>query len=367
MKKVSMALVVLLAVVLVTRGYAVTNSNPPIPAPSDVEFKFSDVGSFYIPQLPEDEGVPGVPSPNPPNPGPVGVFMPQPAGAELRNVFKIDTMHAPPGSDAFWTSSSAQQITGLIWGLITPTPIPQPQYGPQTNLIHLVDSGRNGATLPPTWDTLGVTGGRVQFYIDGDGPGGVPGLASPYDAFVTNDPFDWIENPADGSLGPDQFPTVNTNGEELWLDLVFIPVPDAFPTVVPGGPFPFQGEVPDGTLLRETVAVGSQDQGNGVAWLMIVGGSGQGLFQKGGKNAEYIAEGGWDGTGMLPPGVTADMFISFNVGPNQTSIGAPPWGNWSKDPALVKSIPFIPEPVTLLGLVLGGTGLTTYIRRRRVA
>jgi hypothetical protein len=346
--------------------YATTNTSPAIPGGQTVKFKFSDVGSFYAP----NSTGPATPVPNP-----IGVFMPQAAGNELRNVFNVTQIFAPSGNPIpTWNTSMNQQLNGLIWGLQTPVAIPSVPYDPiNGNAIYLSGNGRNPATMPIAdaahplgYDITGVTGARFQVYMDGTGA--LNSVVSSYDAFVTNGPANWIEGTG-GPLGPDKFPSINMNGEQLWLDCVFIPYPDQAKTGVVdlvNNPLGLpQGLIPDGTLLRESVIVGSGAQGNGKAWLMIVGGSGKDLFQAGGYNPQYITDGGFNGTGVLAPGVSADIFVSFNVGPNNTDLGAPAWGNWSEDPALLRTL--IPEPVTLLGLLIGGGSLGGYLRRRRMA
>lgn len=352
MRKFSVALAVLLMLGVVANVYAATNTSPAIPGGKTVKFKFVDNGSFY---LPSTTGGAATPVANP-----SGVFEPQAAGNELRNVFNVTQIFSPSGNAIpTWNTSLNQQLSGLIWGLYTPVALPDlTPYDPfNANAVYLEGNGRNSDALPAGYDTTGVTGARFQVYMDGTGA--VSSVVSSYDAFVTNGPADWTE----GSGTPDTFPTVNEDGEQLWLDCVFVPFPD--PVATTGVGLMPEGNIPDGTLLRESVLVGSGDQGNGKAYLMIVGGTGQGLFEKGGYNSQYITDGAFDGSGALPPGVSADIFISFNVGPGNTDLGAPPWGNWSEDPALARTV--IPEPMTLLGLLIGGGSLGGYLRRRRLA
>lgn len=361
MKKLTVALALLLMLGVVADVYA-TNTNPPIPGGATIKMKYVNNGSFYRDGVPLD------------NPG--GVFIALDAGDELRNTYNATQFFnqtSPTPNIPFWNTSLSQQISGLVYDLTVAVDIPEiPPYNPTApNVLYLMDNARNPSpglaawqAINPAIDSMNVCGGRFDMYIDGNGVLNAS-LASNYDSYLANGPGDWNE-----AAGYDTFPTINEDGEELFLECVLIPFPDP---AVAGAVDPVnnplgltEGIVPDGTLMREVAVVDSAEQGNGRFYLMIVGGSGQYLFTPGGYNAQYISEGGYNGTFAMPPGVTADIFVSFNDGPNNTDLGAPPWGVWSEDPALVRTV-LIPEPLTMLGLLLGGTGLTGYLRRRRMA
>jgi len=329
------------------------------------EAKFNDFTSiFRFPGTPDP--VTGVPFPGsiPPRPGqlldPVqnpapGSFVPVIPGDENRAIFNMTTItpdvSGAPGPD-FVGVPGVEQLSGMFYDLTPVVPIFPPVVGGSVT----IEYGAFGRNPLPIALVDPRVGGAIEIYLDA-----APGMsnfnelsADPWGlGYIGPEAWDEADslgvNAATPYAGRDTYPTVNTSGESLYLQLVLIPFPGA--GIVGSGVAP-------GTLLRETLGnLAGDERGVGAGFAMVVGGSLGPFVAPGGRNASYATSGY-----AVPAGLSADFEIRFNFDPSETS--APPWGAASDDPS---KFSVIPEPVTMLGLFLGVSGLGQYLRKRRLA
>ena len=359
MRSIKLITVVGLMLALTSTAGAISIGNGP------QEAKFNDFTSIYrapgtidpITGLPFAGSVPPRPGQTldpVPNPAP-GQFVPVLPGDENRAIINITTITpdipGAPGPD-FVGIPGVEQVSGLFYDL-TPVAIVLP---PVVGGAVTIEYGALGRNPLPAAVADPRAGGVIEMYVDA-----APGMsnfnelsADPWGLGYSG-PEAWDEadslgvNAATPYAGRDTFPTVNTSGEKLYLQMVFIPFPGA--GIAGSG-------VAAGTLLRETLGnLAGDERGVGAGFAMIVGGSFGPFVTAGGRNASYAGSGY-----AVPAGLSADFEIRFNFDPSETS--APPWGAASDDPS---KFSVIPEPVTMLGLFLGVSGLGQYLRKRRLA
>ena len=316
------------------------------------EAKFNDFTSIF--RAPASLGRPNQAFDPVPNPAP-GMFVPVQAGDENRAIFNMTTITpdvaGSPGPD-FVGVPNVEQLSGLFYDLTPVAAVLPPVVGGSVT-IEYGALGRN--PLPAALADARI-GGVMEIYLDsGAGMSNFNELAADPWGLGYNGPEAWDEadslgvNAATAYAGRDTFPTVNTSGEILFLQLVYIPYPGA--GIAGSG-------VAAGTLLRETLGnLAGDERGVGSGFAMVVGGTYAQYITVGGRDASY-ANSGY----AVPTGLSADFEIRFNFDPSETS--APPWGAASDDPS---KFSVIPEPVTMLGLFLGVSGLGQYLRKRRLA
>ncbi len=329
--------------------------------------KYSDYGSFY--SVPTAGGVDAFGRPyqsGGPRPGqtyeplanPAGAFIPVFPGDVLRDTFLIssidrDTLPNPAGND--FNDSVAEQLAGMLYDLELDSFVRSNPADPTSGgTLYLIDANTNGIVGRPV-----LSGGVIEIWTDLDpntayNPVSVSpdGIGFGPSAWDEADSFGHVAGAFGHAVGPDTFPTVNQEGQTLLLQGVFIPFPET----------PFD-PVPAGTLLRETVTgLTSNSTGEGSGYIMITGGSMAPFIGVGGLDSKYIDDGGYLGGGALPAGLTADLFIQFDLKPDE--IGAPPWGNVSEDPFRFN---IVPEPMTMIAVGMSIAGLGGYIRKRRMA
>lgn len=276
-----------------------------------------------------------------------------PEGAENRAIFNVTTIALDGAFDPDFTGiSTVEQLSGLFYDVHSLSTVAPPAAGDSAT-INYGSLGRNPVSGAPTG-----TGGVIEIYLDD------AGVVSPFNPLATDalgtGPTAWDESDSLGLAsvaGRDSFPTVNQDGEELWLQLVFIPFPGST-----GG-----GSVPAGTFVRETFETsdGGVTTGLGSGYAMLVGGSYAGNIILGSQNTRWANEAGV----ALPAGFRADFFIQFDIDPDSSvpAVGPGEWLARSDDPARFEVGSVIPEPFTMVGLLIGGGSLTGYLRRRRLA
>ncbi|MFW6061307.1 MAG: PEP-CTERM sorting domain-containing protein [Planctomycetota bacterium] len=283
--------------------------------------KFEDVGSFYE-DADDDSDFLDDSFDNP------GGFVPVEPGDELRNTFNVTSIReAVVGGDFEFQDSATEQLSGIVAGLTPLSPVPA--TGVQE--IELGDLAGDG-----------FDNGVVRFYLDQEGDGN--GVSDYTVVGAGFGPDAWEDQTT--------YPSVNTDGEQLWLDMRFVPFPGGDDELVD----------PGDALLSESVNFDT-NRGSGEAYLEAVGGSFHDLMVEDGILDSYVDRGGYLGGGGGPPGQTVDMLIRFDLDANAPDLGAPPWGNVSEDPFLFA---VVPEPMTMMGVAMGIGGLAGYIRKRRI-
>jgi len=274
-------------------------------------------------------------------------------GDENRAVFQVDqaiqgvTQTIPEG-----------QLTGLFYNNSIAAVIPSVDiFGHVSFDIYYTGSTRNPIDISNDPDAPAGSGGVIEIWLDSTVENNQADANFMYDQLdpqgtlavpTGSAPFLWQES--GHSSGRDAYPNVNrtTDGtadddSTLWLQLVLTPI----------------GFLPDGTpiLLHERIDTWT---GAGVydpAFLNIVGGSAQGLFDRDvygpGRDLELQLTVQGPGLNGLPS--------SYNTAPDN----AADRGNWqvrSSDPVTASII--IPEPATMSLLGLGFAALAAYRRRR---
>jgi len=277
-----------------------------------------------------------------PYPSPAG-FVPVVPGDENRAAFYATQIfhNVLPAQSEFvdkpgTASTSGEQYAGLFYDLKALNGgIPAPA-APVT-----LSSAALGRTPVP--GAPAGTGGVIEIYKDtGTTPtmtnfNPSPGMGA------------WVESDAGAVIpGRDSYPTVNQGSpnESLWLQLVFIP-------------FPGSGIIsPPGTLVNEVLDLQGTSFGEGYA--MAVGGSYLSKVIPNYMASHYAGK----GFGPPPAGFRADWYLKFSIDPLGVGAGPGLWLAAGEDPALWGHVP---EPLTVLGVLMGVGGLAGYIRKRRMA